>query len=50
MTFPALSTILLQRLQFPTKKCAWCWTQVTYNEIDDQFALVCALSARKAER
>ena len=44
MTFPALSNeFLLQRLQFPTKKCAWCWTRIPYNEIDDQFALVYAL-------
>ena len=29
MTFPALSNeFLLQRLQFPTKKCAWCWTRI----------------------
>ena len=29
MTFPALSNEFpLQRLQFPTKKCAWCWTRI----------------------
>ena len=40
--FPALSNeFLLQRLQFPTKKCMVLDTD-TYNEIDDQFALVYA--------
>ena len=44
MTFPALSNeFLLQRLQFPTKKVRMVLDTDTYNEIDDQFALVYAL-------
>ena len=48
MTFPALSRIPAQRLQFPTKKVRMVLDTDTYNEIDDQFALVYALSAPKS--
>ena len=48
MTFPALSNeFLLQRLQFPTKKVRMVLDTDTYNEIDDQFALVYAALPEK---
>ena len=44
MTFPHFPTeFLLQRLQFPAEKVRMVLDTDTYNEIDDQFALVYAL-------
>ena len=51
MTFSCtFQQFLLQRLQFPTKKVRMVLDTDTYNEIDDQFALVYAALPRKAER